>query len=229
MIARVLEEAGLSTIALSLIREQTVKIKPPRAVFVPFPFGISVGHRNDAAEQRAVLDLAFSTLEAAGGPVLLDFDVPERNERAAPLQAANVELDPGVAQIDFATELASALDAWRVHFAATQRTLAGVSGIPFERLAEIGAFLVRYSADTSTEFAGRPAGPLPLFVRACVDDLRAVYVEGRMQTHPDESGDDTQRWLLAGTAFGALLRRLRDTMDAVDDPLMKAAAFGIAR
>ena len=72
--------------------------------------------------------------------------------------------------------------------------------------------------------AGAP-GPLPLFVRACVDDLRAVYVEGRMHEYPNESADETQRWLLAATAFGALLRRLRETMDAADDPLMKAAAF----
>jgi hypothetical protein len=229
VIARVLEEAGLSTIALSLIREQTVKIKPPRAVFVPFPFGISVGHRNDAAEQRAVLDLAFSTLAAESGPVLLDFEAPERNERAAPLQASNVELEAGVEQIDFATELNAALAAWRAHRAATGRTLAGVSGISPERFAELGAFLAAFAGDTTLEFSGRPAGPLPLFVRACVDDLRAVYIEGRMQTHPAEAGDDAQRWLLAGTAFGALLRRLRDALDAVDDPLMKAAAFGIAR
>jgi hypothetical protein len=37
------------------------------------------------------------------------------------------------------------------------------------------------------------------------------------------------RWFWSETAVGQLLRRVRDRLDASDDPRFKAAAFGVAR
>lgn len=85
-------------------------------------------------------------------------------------------------------------------------------------------------SDPSADLGERPAGaPVPQFIRYCVEDLRVMYAEARLQTHPCESSVDRQRWMLGETAFGVLLRRLRDAMDASDDPQVKGAAFGIAR
>jgi len=36
-------------------------------------------------------------------------------------------------------------------------------------------------------------------------------------------------WFWAETAVGQLLRRVRDRLDASDDPKWKTAAFGVAR
>src|SRR5258708_27381382 len=41
-LARVLEALGLSTVVLALVREFVEKVRPPRAVYVPFPFGAPV-------------------------------------------------------------------------------------------------------------------------------------------------------------------------------------------
>ena len=71
--------------------------------------------------------------------------------------------------------------------------------------------------------------PVPLFIRNCVEDLRVMYAEARLQTHPGESSRDRQRWLLGSTALGVMIRKLRDVMDASDDPKVKAVAFGLAR
>jgi hypothetical protein len=46
---------------------------------------------------------------------------------------------------------------------------------------------------------------------------------------PAAGGDEIARWFWGETAAGQLLRRVRDRLDASDDPRAKAAAFGIAR
>jgi len=43
VLARVLEANGLATTSISMVREHTEKLKPPRALFVPFPFGHAFG------------------------------------------------------------------------------------------------------------------------------------------------------------------------------------------
>jgi hypothetical protein len=222
VIARVLEERGLSTVSISLVREHTVKVKPPRAVWVPFPFGLAVGHRNDVAEQRAVLDLAFSTLTADRGPVLLDFTAAERLERAAPLQSSDVEIDAHARTIDVAGEVETTRGRWSPH--------AGLSGVPAARFGELARFLAGYAAGEVADYPARPADmPLLQFIRYGIEDLRVMYMETRMSERPGEASDDRQRWLLASTALGVLLRALRDRMDASADPAVRGAAAGIAR
>ena len=71
--------------------------------------------------------------------------------------------------------------------------------------------------------------PLPLYIRNCVEDLRVMYVEARLQTHPHESSPDRQRWLLGSTALGLMVRKVREVLEASEDPKLNAAAFGIAR
>jgi len=39
VLARALETAGIATTSISMVREHMEKVKPPRALFVPFPFG----------------------------------------------------------------------------------------------------------------------------------------------------------------------------------------------
>ncbi len=208
--------------ALSLVREHSLRIKPPRTVWVPFPFGISVGHRNDVREQRAVLDLAFSTLTASEGPVLLDFIAADRPERAAPMQASGVEVQAQARSIDFVAEVEATRD--RVH----PRT--GVSHVDPKDYGALARWLVRYAAGEESDFPGRSAElELLAFIRLAVEDLRVMYARDRMQTLPDESSDDRQLWLLGATAFGVFLRTLRDHLEASDDPKIKAAGFGIAR
>jgi hypothetical protein len=228
VIARVLEERGLSTVALSLVREHSVRIKAPRAVWVPFPFGISVGHRNDVREQRAVLDLAFSTLAATEGPVLLDFVAADRAERAAPIQASGVEVEAQARTIDFAAEVEATRD--RMLQRADQHPKTGLSGIDPHDFGALARWLERYAAGEESDFPGRPVDvELLPFIRFAVEDLRVMYALDRMHASPDESSDDRQLWLLGSTAFGIFLRTLRDYLEASDDPKVQAAGFGIAR
>lgn len=68
-----LEDEGIPTTQISLIREHTAAMRPPRALWVPFDLGRPLGVPGDAALQRRVILAALGLLEAERGPVLRDF------------------------------------------------------------------------------------------------------------------------------------------------------------
>lgn len=74
-LAHYLEDEGIPTTQISLIREHTTTMRPPRALWVPFPLGRPFGAPDDPALQRRTLLAALKLLEADAGPVLDDFPV----------------------------------------------------------------------------------------------------------------------------------------------------------
>ena len=67
-----LESEGLATTQISLIREHTASIRPPRALWVPHMLGRPLGDPGDVKGQKSVLEGALRLLERAEGPVLVD-------------------------------------------------------------------------------------------------------------------------------------------------------------
>ncbi len=68
LIQREIERVGIATIGVSIVREYSEKVKPPRSVFLRWPFGHPLGEPGNAAQQRAVLFEAFKALYAIGTP-----------------------------------------------------------------------------------------------------------------------------------------------------------------
>ena len=232
MLARALEAEGVATIAISMVREHTEKVKPPRALFVPFPFGHALGRPGDAALQHRVLAAALALLDEPAGPVLRDFpdDAEPGAEPPAPTQASAIA--PAASIPDDPVAEVMTLLATRMQWLETSggRTAFGLAGVPVERVGDVVRFLEAFAAGRDADRPERPRElPLPGFIRYCADDLKALYVEARMAAKPMASGDEIARWFWAETAAGQLLRRVRDRLDASDDPRSKAAAFGVAR
>ncbi len=215
-----------------MVREHTEKLKPPRALFVPFPFGHALGRPNDPALQHRVLRAALDLFAEPAGPVLRDFpdDAEPGVEPPAPAQASSITPLAGVPD-DPATEAAQMRqyhEQWRARNGG--RTAFGLSGIPATRFRGVVRFLQAFAAGEEADMDERPvAVPLPGFVRYCADDLKTLYFEGHMAMKPDAGGDAIARWFWGETAAGQLLRRVRDRLDASADPKWKAAAFGVAR
>lgn len=109
------------------------------------------------------------------------------------------------------------------------KTAVELSGIPPTRFRGVIRFLEEFADGNEAKMKERGEIPLPLFIRHCADDLKAMYAEARMTVKPDASGEEIARWFWGETATGHLLRRVKDRMEASDDPRIKAAAFGIAR
>lgn len=78
LVAAELERRGISTVALQLLREVAERVRPPRALFLPFPHGYPLDRPHDAARQHAVLEAAWCLLERehAVPPLLVDYEPP---------------------------------------------------------------------------------------------------------------------------------------------------------
>ena len=63
----------MATTQISLVREHTAAMGPPRALWVPFILGRPFGVPGDAAFQQRVLRSVLNLLEAPAGPVLADY------------------------------------------------------------------------------------------------------------------------------------------------------------
>ena len=232
VIARVLEEAGLATTSISLVREHTERVKPPRALFVPFPFGHPLGKPHDADGQRRVLRAALDLLRAERGPVLADYpDDPFADQDLNLPQAASVPTTAPPVTADAVAEAAAlrpAYDHWLAEHDG--RTAVGLSGADPARLPELVQFLQAYAAGDDADLSWRPADAgLPQVIRWGTDDLKAYYFEARMAERPDEPFQTRHRWFWGETAAGNLCRAIRDRLKAAGDPRLDAIAFGIAR
>jgi hypothetical protein len=232
VLARALEAQGVATTSISMVREHTEKVKPPRALFVPFPFGHALGRPDDPELQHRVLKAALELLAAPAGPVLRDFpeDAEPGVEPPAPTQASVIAPAPGAPDdpAGETTQMREYHEQWLARSGG--RTAFGLSGIPVTRFHGVVRFLQGFAAGEDVDVHERPADlPLPNFIRYCADDLKALYHEGRMAMKPGAGGDEIARWFWGETASGQLLRRVRDRLDASDDKAWKAAAFGVAR
>jgi hypothetical protein len=74
LVAGELETHGIATTSVSVLREITVKVRTPRALFADLPLGSPLGRPHDAELQTRILRAAFALLSHPGPPpVLVDF------------------------------------------------------------------------------------------------------------------------------------------------------------
>lgn len=82
LIARVIESMGIPTVCLSLQRDITAQVKPPRALSLRWPMGHPMGEPGRMAQQRKVLEDALDLLLTATHPgVIVDLPYRWRRER----------------------------------------------------------------------------------------------------------------------------------------------------
>jgi hypothetical protein len=80
LIARALEDHGITTVCVVMNREITENVKPPRALFVRFPYGAPLGPAGDGETQMAVIRAALDLLVSATRPgtlIVSDIEWPE--------------------------------------------------------------------------------------------------------------------------------------------------------
>lgn len=76
LIAAELERQGIATVALQLLREVAEKVRPPRALLLPFRHGYPLDEPGRSPSQHAVLEAALRVLEDSSlrPPVLLEVE-----------------------------------------------------------------------------------------------------------------------------------------------------------
>ncbi len=232
MLARAIEETGLPTVTIALIKEHAQRVKPPRALWVPFPFGCALGKPNDPEFQHKTLAAALSLLPLGAdpsrpAPILAEF--PEDGDALARLvQASDARPDLTAPTADPANEI-TALRGYYERWTAEHdnRTAVGLSGVPQRQFRGLVRYLQAFARgdDASYDLAPQelPAGR---FLRLASDDLKAFYFEARFSQRPDQQHNDLQRWFWAETAMGPLLASVAARLSEQGD---NRSAQGIAR
>jgi hypothetical protein len=72
LIAAELERRGIATVCIMLLREIAERMRPPRALCVPYPHGYPLGAPHDAELQKNVMRAALRMLEREGAAPMID-------------------------------------------------------------------------------------------------------------------------------------------------------------
>jgi hypothetical protein len=154
-LAHFLEDEGLATTQISLIRPQTENTRPPRALWVPFELGRPMGVPNDADFQTKVLRAALALLEREDGPILLE-DFPEEAPNVTAMEGEGegwfcpINLPPPPADLEAGGGFKAAIEAevgglstwYDIALRERGRTTVGLSGMTIAEATDfICAFL----------------------------------------------------------------------------------------
>ena len=219
-----LEEEGLATVAIALIRPQAENTKPPRALWVPFELGRPFGPPGDAAFQKRVLLAALRMLVESDGPMRI-VDFPEDDPRAQPDPAWRPPFVPEAIAAGSTESLVSRLEAEFLLFQGAHqrwmsqlgRSTVGLSGLPIGDCARYVADWLRGKAPPSP----REGFSAPLILRFAVDDLKAYCLEGAGAGAAKPSSRQLGDWLWKETATGAAFYALRDLLLTQDDERLR--------
>lgn len=211
-LGRWFEEEGIATTQISLVREHTEAIRPPRTLWVPFILGRPLGAPGDAAFQRRVLLAALRLLEAQSGPVLEDY--PEEAPAggagdieglACPVSFSRAVREDGIAgavQREVA-ELAPWHEMARIKRGRTTATLSGLTPQAAARyITDVIANpdLPGYRADLTAA----------LSLRLVTQDIRAYYQEAVATQPGARAALEAREWFWRETAAGQAFLQLRD-------------------
>lgn len=74
LIAAEIERRGIATVCIVLLRGIAEKVRPPRALAVPFPHGVPLGTPHDRELQKKVIRAALGLLgREADAPLIEDY------------------------------------------------------------------------------------------------------------------------------------------------------------
>jgi hypothetical protein len=215
-----LEEEGIATVAIALIRPQAENTKPPRALWVPFELGRPFGPPSDPAFQKRVILAALRLLERERGPVVIE-DFADDDPRAQPDPAWRRPLLHSAAGEGSADSLAPRLEAeivqlqgaHRLWVAQHGRSAVGLSGLAIGECGHYVADWLRGKAPPSP----REGFSAPLMVRFAVDDVKAYCLEAAAAGAAKPSSRQLGDWFWNETATGAAIHALREMLLASKD------------
>ena len=222
-----IEREGLATAQISLIREQTAAIRPPRALWVPFMLGRPFGAPNAPDFQRKVLRALLALFGRPSGPVLEDFtedapvDAAGETAFACPVSFAHADTGSDEPVKAMRREIAQLAPWYELARARRGRTTVGVSGLTIEQAAN---FAVGFTGDAPAPVYDASLSAGVALKRVC-DDLKAYYYEAVAAQPGNLSPREIDRWFwfetIAGRVFLAIQQACLRSDDKSLQPLGK--------
>lgn len=215
-LAHYFEDEGLASVIVALVREHVVKMRPPRALWVPFELGRPFATPHDRQFQGRVLRAALALLDRpAPVPLLVDFD------EEAPLAGgdASWQCPARLQDSDVLAEVASLAPAWQRARERSGRTTVGIGGLAPAAAAE---YILRYHDDAPMP---NPRGMAPVArARFAADDIKAFYLEAALADGGHPSPRQLQDWFWRETLAGALIREFQERARRSRDNNLKLIA-----
>ena len=219
-----IEAAGVATTGISLVREHSARMCPPRALWVPFELGRPFGAPGDAAFQHRVLAAALALLDAPSGPVLADFpdDAPsgaapgeEATQWSCPVSFPPPPVDANDLGAALAAEIVR-LAPW--HTEAIRQRGRSTVGISEFHIDAAAAYAASFLTDPPKADAARARR-----LKSAIKDLKTYYGEAAA-VRPGIASTDIANWLWRETALGRLMFQLAEALGSHDDAALRYMA-----
>ncbi|MEM9564840.1 MAG: hypothetical protein AAGA93_19615 [Actinomycetota bacterium] len=220
----------MATTSISLVREQSEAVRPPRALWVPFDLGRPLGVAGDPEFQTEVMRAAFALLDTATEPTIQDYPVEAPTQAGPGAWTCPLSLPASDAETlaDRLEAEVARLSPWSAETrAARGRTLFGATGAGVEQVREVAAALgsiadggdVAAAPDVGIDWAFE----MPVLIRHLADDLRTFYHEAvAAQPGPGAPDHDAlNEWIFGGTALGDTLQAVADHLGQADTPMAR--------
>lgn len=224
-IGHYLESAGIATASISLIREHTEVMQPPRALWVPFPLGRPLGVPHNAAFQKKVLRALLSLFARTSGPIVEDFPEDASSDPASASgemqgEACPVFFDSPSLRADESLDVLlneiNQLAPWQA-LAANRRGASafGLAGQTPEALVRQLVALTQSSTTHPSDWQT---------VKLAVDDLRTFYEEAAASQPAPLESTALVAWLYTRTQLSRVLHKLRQLGLAHQDATVRQIA-----
>ena len=215
-----LEREGLLTTGISLVRENTESMQPPRALWVSFPLGRPLGKPGDAASQHDVIKAALALLERTGGPVLEDYPhaappVDAENAAACAVSFARLTEDDDSWNARLLGEF-SRLKPWYELSCRRRggRTLVGIA----DRSPEENLRILAEHLDEGVVVSDIP------WLKRAIEDIKAYYLEAMTAQPGDYDSGALQAQFWRETSFAAAILTFYEQFQNADDDRLKLVA-----
>ena len=218
--------AGIATVQISLIWRVTEKIRPPRALWVPFPFGRPLGPPNRPDVQLDVLRQTLGLVDQPAAPALVDYPDEVEDDYALeevwscpvtfPAVEPKNELESLNAQLR--TEAQLLMPWFDEGLRARGRTTLGTSGKGAISIPEMLGILAAFALDAAMTVPEGYAHPMPQLLRYIATDVRAFYTEAAI-SKPGAgfpSPEELEEWFFLQTVAGDVFYQVRDRLVSVD-------------
>lgn len=219
-LGHLIEQRGIATVALGIIRVHMEKVRVPRGLWVPFELGRPLGEPENAAFQRRVVLAALSLLERPDGPVILEDYAEEAPGRLPPEGWRPAISLPTIATPGAdasAAEWAAALRAEWAPIEMRARTTTGGSRLDREQWPELIAAFAAGTPPKESPVAGLRSVQA---ARYAADDLKALYAEAAVAPGDRPSSTQVLDWFWNTTVAAALLQHVRARCLASDDRVL---------
>jgi hypothetical protein len=230
-LAHYIEDEGVATVAISLDREITEALRPPRSLWVPFELDRPFGAPDEPEFQTRVLRAALALFERQGGSPILEVfadDAPgggssESTGWSCPISFPPTSATDEPARLGAILSELSVLTPWQILAVESRgRTGVGAARMAIEESARFFHALL-----DGKDVADNHSDTLSLgqAFRGASEDLKAFYMEAATARPGPVLSRELADWFWGDTAAGELLLALHGVcVESTDSGVRRVAA-----